>query len=59
MSLHRIEPQQGEFTLRAFLKTEKLDLSQAEAVADLIASDNEGQPTKIAIHKLRGGSSNE
>ena len=30
----------GEFTLRAFLNG-KLDLSQAEAVADLIASDNE------------------
>jgi tRNA modification GTPase len=32
--------QAGEFTLRAFLNG-KLDLSQAEAVADLIASDNE------------------
>ena len=30
----------GEFTLRAFLNG-KLDLSQAEAVADLISSDNE------------------
>jgi tRNA modification GTPase len=33
----------GEFTLRAFLNG-KLDLSQAEAVADLISSDNEAAP---------------
>ncbi len=43
----------GEFTLRAFLNG-KLDLSQAEAVADLIAADNEASHT-IAIQQMRGG----
>ena len=33
----------GEFTLRAFLN-KKLDLTQAEAVADLIKSDSSGCP---------------
>ena len=47
----------GEFTLRAFLNG-KLDLSQAEAVADLIASDNEASHT-IAMQQMRGGFSNE
>ena len=47
----------GEFTLRAFLNG-KLDLSQAEAVADLIASDNEGSH-KLAMQQMRGGFSNE
>lgn len=47
----------GEFTLRAFLNG-KLDLSQAEAVADLIASDNEAAHT-IAMQQMRGGFSNE
>jgi len=47
----------GEFTLRAFLNG-KLDLSQAEAVADLIASDNEASH-QIAIQQMRGGFSNE
>src|SRR5690606_20563227 len=47
----------GEFTLRAFLNGE-LDLSQAEAVADLIASDNEASH-KIAMQQMRGGFSNE
>ena len=47
----------GEFTLRAFLNG-KLDLSQAEAVADLIASDSEASH-KIAIQQMRGGFSNE
>ena len=47
----------GEFTLRAFLNG-KLDLSQAEAVADLIASDNEASH-KIAMQQMRGGFSNE
>jgi tRNA modification GTPase len=49
--------QAGEFTLRAFLN-EKLDLSQAEAVADLIASDNEASH-QIAMQQMRGGFSNE
>jgi tRNA modification GTPase len=43
----------GEFTLRAFLNG-KLDLSQAEAVADLIASENEAA-RKAAIDQMRGG----
>ena len=47
----------GEFTLRAFLNG-KLDLSQAEAVADLIASDNEASH-KIAMQQMRGGFSSE
>ncbi|MBF6607244.1 MAG: tRNA uridine-5-carboxymethylaminomethyl(34) synthesis GTPase MnmE [Flavobacterium sp.] len=47
----------GEFTLRAFLNG-KLDLSQAEAVADLISSDNEASH-RIAMQQMRGGFSNE
>ncbi|SFW26118.1 tRNA modification GTPase [Cellulophaga fucicola] len=47
----------GEFTLRAFLNG-KIDLSQAEAVADLIASDNEASH-QIAMQQMRGGFSSE
>ena len=47
----------GEFTLRSFLNG-KMDLSQAEAVADLISSDNEASH-QIAIQQMRGGFSNE
>ena len=47
----------GEFTLRAFLNG-KMDLSQAEAVADLIASESEAS-AKIALQQLRGGFKNE
>ncbi len=47
----------GEFTLRAFLNR-KLDLSQAEAVADLIASDSSGSH-KLALEQMRGGFSAE
>ncbi|PTX63028.1 tRNA modification GTPase trmE [Kordia periserrulae] len=47
----------GEFTLRAFLNG-KLDLSQAEAVADLIASDSEASH-QLAMQQMRGGFSNE
>ncbi|HUM46698.1 MAG TPA: tRNA uridine-5-carboxymethylaminomethyl(34) synthesis GTPase MnmE [Chitinophagales bacterium] len=47
----------GEFTLRAFLNG-RLDLSQAEAVADLIASDSESS-RKAAISQMRGGFSTE
>ena len=47
----------GEFTLRAFING-KLDLTQAEAVADLIASDNEASH-QIAMQQMRGGFSNE
>lgn len=43
----------GEFTQRAFLKG-KLDLTQAEAVADLIASNTEAS-RNTAIHNIRGG----
>ena len=47
----------GEFTLRAFLNG-KIDLSQAEAVADLIASDNQASH-QIAMQQMRGGFSSE
>jgi tRNA modification GTPase len=43
----------GEFTQRAFLNG-KLDLTQAEAVADLIAS-NSAASHKTALHNIRGG----
>jgi tRNA modification GTPase len=43
----------GEYTLRAFLNG-RMDLSQAEAVADLIASESEAAHA-IALHQLRGG----
>ena len=49
--------QAGEFTLRAFLNG-KLDLSQAEAVADLIASDSKASH-QIAMQQMRGGFSTE
>ena len=47
----------GEFTQRAFLNG-KMDLSQAEAVADLIASTNK-VTHQIALSQLRGGISSE
>ena len=47
----------GEFTQRAFLNG-KMDLSQAEAVADLIASTN-AAAHKMAISQMRGGFSKE
>ncbi len=43
----------GEFTKRAFLNG-KMDLSQAEAVADLIAAESEGAH-RVALQQLRGG----
>lgn len=43
----------GEFTMRAFLHG-KMDLSQAEAVGDLIASES-AAAHHLAIHQLRGG----
>jgi tRNA modification GTPase len=43
----------GEFTQRAFLKG-KMDLTQAEAVADLIASHSEASRVS-ALHTMRGG----
>jgi tRNA modification GTPase len=45
--------QPGEFTQRAFLNG-KMDLTQAEAVADLIASSNASQH-RIALNQMRGG----
>lgn len=47
----------GEFTQRAFLNG-KLDLTQAEAVADLIASNTEAS-RKTALHSMRGGFSSD
>jgi tRNA modification GTPase len=47
----------GEFTLRSFLNG-KMDLSQAEAVADLISSDSEASH-QLAIQQMRGGFSSE
>jgi len=47
----------GEFTLRAFLNGQ-MDLSQAEAVADLIASSSESSHA-IAMQQMRGGFSDE
>ena len=47
----------GEFTLRAFLN-KKMDLSQAEAVADLIASESKAAH-EIAINQMRGGYTDE
>ena len=49
--------QPGEFTLRAFLNG-KMDLSQAEAVADVIASDSAASH-QVAMQQLRGGISNK
>lgn len=47
----------GEFTLRAFLNG-KMDLSQAEAVADLVSAENEASH-QIALQQMRGGYSSE
>ena len=47
----------GEFTMRAFLNG-KMDLSQAEAVADVIASNSEASH-QMAIQQMRGGITNE
>ena len=47
----------GEFTRRAFLNG-KMDLSQAEAVADLIASSS-AATHRIAINQMRGGFSSK
>ena len=47
----------GEFTFRAFLNG-KMDLIQAESVADLIASDSESSH-KIALQQMRGGFSSK
>ena len=49
--------QAGEFTLRAFLN-KRMDLSQAEAVADLIASNSKGAHD-LALSQMRGGFSSK
>ncbi|GJM32382.1 MAG: tRNA modification GTPase MnmE [Saprospiraceae bacterium] len=49
--------QPGEYTLRAFLNG-RMDLSQAEAVADLIASSSEAAHD-LALRQMRGGFSDE
>lgn len=49
--------QPGEFTLRAFLNG-RMDLSQAEAVADLIAAESKSAHA-VAMQQMRGGFSNE
>ncbi len=49
--------QAGEFTKRAFLNG-KMDLSQAEAVADLISSSSAASH-RVAIQQMRGGFSND
>ncbi|BAO56006.1 tRNA uridine-5-carboxymethylaminomethyl(34) synthesis GTPase MnmE [Nonlabens marinus] len=49
--------QAGEFTLQAFLNA-KMDLSQAEAVADLISSES-ATAHQIALQQMRGGFSSE
>ena len=49
--------QPGEFTLRAFLNG-KMDLAQAEAVADVIAAENAASH-QIALQQMRGGFSND
>lgn len=47
----------GEFTMRAFMNG-RIDLSQAEAIADMIASENEAS-RKVAVNQLKGGITNE
>ncbi len=47
----------GEFTFRAFING-RFDLSQAEAVADLIAADNE-HAHRVAMNQMRGGFTQE
>lgn len=49
--------QPGEFTMRAFLNG-RIDLTQAEAVADLIASESAASHD-LAIKQMRGGFANE
>ena len=47
----------GEFTMRAFLNG-KMDLSQAEAVADIIAANSQASH-QLATRQIRGGYSEE
>ncbi|MBO4691827.1 MAG: tRNA uridine-5-carboxymethylaminomethyl(34) synthesis GTPase MnmE [Bacteroidales bacterium] len=57
ISAHLRMAEPGEFTKRAFLNG-KMDLAQAEAVADLIASETEASHN-IAMNQMRGGFSKE
>ena len=57
MDAGAVPAEAGEFTRRAFVNG-RMDLSQAEAVADLIASSNEASH-HIALHQLKGGISAE
>lgn len=43
----------GEFSMRAFMNG-KMDLSQTEAIADLISADTQAQH-QVAMHQMRGG----
>lgn len=47
----------GEFTMRAFMNG-RIDLAQAESIADLIASENEAS-RKVALNQLKGGITQE
>tara|TARA_B110000037_G_scaffold34473_1_gene41890 strand:+ start:59064 stop:60437 length:1374 start_codon:yes stop_codon:yes gene_type:complete len=47
----------GEFSLRAFMNS-KMDLSQTEAIADLISANSKAAH-KVAMHQMRGGFSKE
>ncbi len=47
----------GEFTMRAFMNG-RIDLTQAEAIADVIASENEAS-RKMALNQLKGGITRE
>ena len=47
----------GEYTMRAFING-KMDLTQAEAVADIISSKNEAEH-RVAMNQLKGGFSNQ
>jgi tRNA modification GTPase len=47
----------GEYAMRAFLN-KKMDLSQAEAIGDLIAASSEAAH-RVAMHQMRGGFSRD
>jgi len=57
ISIGAFPAQPGEFSQRAFING-KIDLAQAEAVADLIASENEAAH-RLSIQQMRGGYSQE
>ena len=57
MDAGAVPAEAGEFTRRAFVNG-RMDLSQAEAVADVIASSDEASH-RVALHQLKGGITNE